>query len=153
MHMLVNEAHVTMMKRNGQPYSILVVDDDPTFCTIMKELLRQNGFEVRYAYSVDEALERIRDSEPHLILTDVMLPESDGLTLIRYLRASPRWSHIPMIVVSARVMPDEQAAASKAGADAFIPKPFSFSKLRSTIDTFLIPNHNSPEQRSDLSST
>jgi CheY-like chemotaxis protein len=140
--MLVEDTYRTMTNRDAQQYSILVVDDDPTFCTIMKELLRQNGFDVRHAYSVEEALERIREREPDLILTDVMMPDSDGLTFIRYLRSSPRWSHIPTIVISARVMPAERAAASQAGADAFIPKPFSFSRLRSTIDLFLLPQND-----------
>ena len=140
--MLVEEIYPNMKKRDGKPHSILVVDDDPTFCTIMKELLRQNGFDVRHAYNVDEALERIREREPDLILTDIMMPGTDGLSFIRYLRSSPRWAHIPTIVISARVMPAERAAATRAGADAFIPKPFSFSRLRSTIDLFLIQQND-----------
>jgi CheY-like chemotaxis protein len=118
-------------------HSILVVDDDPVFCTIMHELLRRSGFEVRLAYSVDQALANVRRRRPDLILTDLMMPDTDGLNLVRELRANPVWARIPTIVVSAKVMEADQHAAAAAGADGFLCKPFSLQRLQTTIASYL----------------
>jgi len=123
------------MSKNAQ--IILVVDDDVSFCSIMEELLRADGFDVYLAYDVPHALSLLEQLKPDLILADIMMPDIDGLWLIRNLRSKPAWRNIPTIVVSARTMPDERAAAEDAGADAFVPKPFSFVDLRSAIGTFL----------------
>ncbi len=119
------------------PFSALVVDDDTAFCAIMKEILARDGFTVHVAYDVPQALELLRGIKPDIILSDIMMPEIDGITLIRNLRSEPNWADIPTIVVSARTMPAERAAAKDAGADAFVPKPFSIRDLRATINTLL----------------
>jgi CheY-like chemotaxis protein len=118
-------------------WRILVVDDDPDFCTVIGELLRLFAMEVHKAHCVDEALTLLGRLTPDLILTDVMMPGTDGLELIRRLRAEPTWRSIPTLVVSARVQKDEQMAAMLAGADAFLPKPFSLRELRAAIATYL----------------
>ena len=119
--------------------SILVVDDDAAFCTIIRELLVRHGFSVRVARGVEDALHLVRQDPPDLILTDIMMPEVDGLTLIRRIRANPHQYGIPTIVVSAMVMARERSAAVQAGADAFLPKPFSFTQLKTTIQAVLAP--------------
>ncbi len=118
---------------NTHPSRVLVVDDDHSYCTIIRELLVRNGYEVRLAYSVDEALILLKEERPDLILTDLMMPEVDGITFIRHLRATPPHSEIPTIVVSALVLARERAAAAQAGADAFVAKPFSINQLQATI--------------------
>ena len=120
-----------------KPQIILVVDDDVSFCTIMEEYLKADGFEVYLAYDVPHALSLLEHMTPDLILADIMMPDIDGLWLVRNLRSKPAWSNIPTIVVSARTLPEEQAAAKEAGADAFVPKPFKFGDLRTTIGTLL----------------
>ncbi len=116
---------------------VLLVDDDEAFCTIMRELLLRHGFQVRIASAAEEALNLFRQERPDIILTDIMMPEIDGLTLIRRIRSSPRGANVPTIVVSALVLARERAAASQAGADAYLAKPFSFSELRTTIQSVL----------------
>jgi CheY-like chemotaxis protein len=118
-------------------YCILVVDDDPSFCMIMREVLCADGYDVRLAYNVPQALSMLQEAKPDLILSDVMMPDIDGLTLIRNLRTDPFLSEIPTIVVSAKAMPEERKAAQSAGANAFIPKPFQLQDLRETIMAFL----------------
>ncbi len=119
------------------PFMILVVDDDPSFCAIMKEFLSGDGFEVYLAYDVPHALRLLKIFIPDLILADVMMPDIDGLWLIRDLRSKPIFANIPTIVVSARTLPEERTAAKEAGADAFVAKPFSFGDLRTMIHSFL----------------
>lgn len=126
-----------MSSQNGCPRSILIVDDDPVFCSIVRELLKRSGFQVLVAHSVREALGQLEVRLPDMILTDVMMPEVDGLQLVRRLRARAEWARIPTVVVSARVMEEEQAAAREAGADAFLAKPFSIGRLRSTIEDYM----------------
>ncbi|MGA9533690.1 MAG: response regulator [Anaerolineales bacterium] len=116
---------------------ILVVDDDPIFCSIMEELLRRHGYRVQAAFSVPEAMDLLRQEKPDLILTDVMMPEVDGLTLVRTLRSDPGWDQIPTVVVSARVMEMDRQAAAAAGADGFLEKPFSFQRLHTMINGYL----------------
>jgi two-component system cell cycle response regulator DivK len=121
------------LKMDSHPARVLVVDDDDSYCTIIRELLVRYGYEVRVAYSVEEALTSLQDERPDLILTDLMMPEVDGITFIRHLRATPPHSGIPTIVVSALVLARERAAAAQAGADAFVAKPFSIQQLQATI--------------------
>lgn len=126
-----------MLESNANQGSILVVDDDPTFCAIMRELLSRNGYEVKRVYSVLEAIEELEQAIPDLILTDIMMPDVDGLSLIRALRSHEAWSRIPTVVVSARVLESDRVAAREAGADDFIGKPFTFKRLTSTIQPYL----------------
>jgi CheY-like chemotaxis protein len=117
--------------------SVLIVDDEPDFCKVIEEILVTQGMVVRHAYSVNQALESMRSEAPDLVLTDVMMPETDGLTLVRSLRAEPGWREIPTVVVSARVQETDQQAAMNAGADAFLAKPFSIRQLRAVLEPLL----------------
>ena len=122
----------------AQP-AILVVDDDPTFCAIMAEILRMYRARVYTAFSAEEAMAVLEQVTPDLILTDVMMPEVDGLTFVRRIRSGAVQARIPIIIVSAGVSHREQAAAMQAGADQFLPKPFSIMDLRAAVGN-LLPN-------------
>jgi len=123
--------------RTKRPYVVVVVDDEPDFCTVVSELLKSQNLIVHAAYGALEGLSLIQNVHPDLVLTDVMMPQVSGLELIRRLRADPVLGRVPMIVVSALVKCEEQAAALSAGANAFIPKPFSIQQLRETIAQYL----------------
>ena len=122
----------------ARPYIIVVVDDEPDFCTVVSELLKSQNMVVHMAFGALEALSLMESVRPDLVLTDVMMPEVNGLELIRRLRADPVLGRVPTVVVSALVKREEQAAAMDAGADAFIPKPFSVRQLRETIAHYLL---------------
>jgi CheY-like chemotaxis protein len=119
------------------PYIVVVVDDEPDFCTVVGELLKSQNLVVHMAYGALEGLSLIENVRPDLVLTDVMMPQVNGLELIRRLRADPVLSCVPTIVVSALVRSEEKEAALRAGADAFIPKPFSVRQLREAIAQYL----------------
>jgi CheY-like chemotaxis protein len=133
--------HPQMASRRGLPPnpSILVVDDDPTFCAIMGEILRMYHADVQTATSAEDALAVLEHMTPDLILTDVMMPEIDGLTFVRRLRAEGPFTRTPIIIVSAGVSNREQTAAIQAGADRFLAKPFSLVELQTAVGT-LLPN-------------
>lgn len=117
--------------------SILVIDDEPDFCTVVTEILQLYGFHVYSANSVAEALTFLEKTRPDLILTDVMMPETDGLSMIRDLREHPGWADIPAVVLSAKASPEDMAAARTAGANDCLPKPFSVHQLRSVIEAYV----------------
>jgi CheY-like chemotaxis protein len=116
---------------------VMVIDDEPDFCTVVGELLGISHMEVQKAYSADEAVDLMEKRTPDLILTDVMMPGQDGLTFLRHVKARPDWQAIPAIVVSACVRQEDREAALRAGADAFLPKPFSWEQLRRAIAPYL----------------
>lgn len=126
-----------MLESSGATASILVVDDDPTFCTIMRELLTRQGHAVRVAFSVAGAIDQIEAHTPDLILTDIMMPETDGLSLLKALSDRQEWASIPTVVVSARVLESDREAAKAAGAMDFISKPFTLQRLKTAIQPLL----------------
>jgi CheY-like chemotaxis protein len=138
---LKRESQTTLRPEpTGQPgsqTSVLVVDDEPDFCQVVKEILSIDGMLVSEAHSVVQALATLAHKAPDLVLTDVMMPDIDGLDLVRSLRSEPLWSGIPAVVVSARVLEEDREAALQAGANAFLPKPFTARELRETIRPLL----------------
>jgi CheY-like chemotaxis protein len=122
--------------------AVLVVDDDPVFCAIMYEVLTSDGYEVHLAYDVFQALALLECCTPDLILSDIMMPEVDGICLVRTIRSAPAWSQIPTIIISAKAMPEDRVKALEAGANAFVPKPFSIKQFRNEITKYL-PAHSS----------
>lgn len=116
---------------------IVVIDDEQSFCDVVAEILRSFGFEVHTAYSVEGAIPILEKDIPSAILLDIMMPGIDGLTFIQHLRTRPRFADLPIIISSAKYMAKDQSAALNAGADLFLPKPFSASDLRQAIETVL----------------
>ena len=103
----------------------------------MGEILRMYQARVYTAFSAEEAMALLETVTPDLILTDVMMPEVDGLTFVRRIRSGAVQARIPIIIVSAGVSHREQTAALQAGADQFLPKPFSITDLRAAVGSFI----------------
>jgi DNA-binding response OmpR family regulator len=116
--------------------TILIIDDETAYAFALCEILRADGFEAHWASGAKQALEYLQELTPDLLIVDVVMPEISGLSLIRMLREQAAWSQIPIIVISARAMLDDRAAALTAGADAFLSKPFSRKDLHSAIRPF-----------------
>lgn len=126
------------MSQNGSGrLRVLVVDDEPSFCLAISEILNLAGYEVSQAESVLGAINILNLQLPDLILTDIMMPDRDGLSFLRLLRDDPEWSQIPAIAVTAKAMPEDRQAALDAGADGYLSKPFSAGELKRTIAEFL----------------
>ncbi len=121
---------------NGKLH-VLVVDDEIAFGNVMREVLVSFGMDVRVAVGATQALGEMRREPPDLLMVDVMMPEVDGLSLIRMVQKEPSWLAIPIIVCSARAGQTDQNEALFAGADAFLAKPFTADELRRALRPFL----------------
>jgi len=122
------------------PRTVLVIDDERGFCDVVSVILESQGYEVQQAYEANDAFGMLTETVPDLILTDLMLPEIDGLSLIRRLRETPSWAQIPVVMISAHSDPEIQESAKQAGADGFIAKPFSATELRTTVRSYFLEN-------------
>ncbi|MCL1600055.1 MAG: response regulator, partial [Actinomycetia bacterium] len=116
---------------------ILVVDDDPDILQFVQMNLELDGFEVELAGGGREALEKAAAAPPDLMLLDVMMPEIDGLTVLRRMRADPPTANIPVIVLTARSLAEDRVKGLDLGADDYITKPFDLEELISRIRTVL----------------
>ena len=105
---------------------ILVVDDDVKIVRLVRMYLERAGYRVVEALDGRSALAAIAAEAPALVVLDVMLPELDGLAVLRAVR---RTDQTPVIVLSARGMTDDRIAGLEAGADDYLPKPFSPAEL------------------------
>lgn len=120
-----------MLKPSDQ--NILVIDDEKSFCEVVAEILLNDGYQVQKAFSASQALSILESFDPTLIILDIMMPDIDGLTMVRRLRSLPRFAHLPIIVSSAKFQEEDKREALEAGANHFLTKPFSAQELRNSI--------------------
>jgi two-component system KDP operon response regulator KdpE len=113
---------------------LLIVDDEPQITRVLRTSLGAQGYEIRVASDGEMALEIMRDWTPSLIVTDLAMPNLDGVNLCRRVRA---FSQVPVIVLSVRGQERVKIEAFDAGADDYVTKPFSFNELSARIRAHL----------------
>jgi len=114
---------------------ILVVERDPHIRELESYFLNEAGFAVDFAADGIAALERARELQPDIIITEVLVPKLDGLALCRAVKNDPRLRHVVMLVFSILAV---QSRASEAGADAFLMKPLAEKRLVDTVRQLLL---------------
>jgi CheY-like chemotaxis protein len=118
---------------------ILVVEDDPDIMRILLHTLTAAGYAVFPAYGGDDALKKVQQVKPDLVLTDLAMPNMSGVEVIELLRRDPRTSDIPIVAVTAYVWDGLAQAAGQVGCDGFIAKPFSTKHLLQEVQKYLAP--------------
>ena len=118
---------------------ILLVEDNPANQLLAAAVLERDGFEVRIAESAQDALNAIAESRPDLVLMDIQLPEMDGLTLTRLLKANPATAAIPVVAMSAHAMVSDRDQALASGCAGFIPKPIDTRVFGEQLRGYLHP--------------
>lgn len=113
---------------------ILVVDDERPIADILKYNLEKEGFQVLLAYDGNEALQLAFDEKPSLIILDIMLPQKDGFTVCRELRAS---LNVPIIMLTAKEDEADKVLGLELGADDYVTKPFSARELVARVKAAL----------------
>ena len=117
--------------------TIMVVDDNPEIVSILQFMLKQKDFNVICAYSGLQLLAGLEEQKPDLIILDVMMPEMDGLEVLRRLKGSPETSSIPVILLTALDRYENVLSGYKVGADYYITKPFTKTQLMTGINRLL----------------
>ncbi len=119
------------------PPTILVVDDEAGIARMIQVLLEARGFATVVTHSGDEALTRLQVHPVDLVLLDVMMPGMDGYEVCRRVKADPRWQHIPVIMLTAKVAVRDIVHGLEIGADEYITKPFNSEELIARIKVLL----------------
>lgn len=109
---------------------ILVVEDDFDISNMLRIYFQSQGFEVGVAARGGEALELVRQQQPHVVVLDIMLPDIDGYEVCRRLRGNLRTSHVPIIFLTQKDERSDKIQGLELGADDYITKPFDIEELR-----------------------
>jgi DNA-binding response OmpR family regulator len=121
-----------MAKKN-----ILVVDDNATIASIVREALKNEGYSVTCAHSGEEALDHLDGQTVDLIILDVLMPQMDGFEVLRRVKASPKTISIPVIMLTVNDKHDDVLEAYKLGAECYITKPFRPRELIHNVQLVL----------------
>lgn len=116
---------------------LLAVEDEPRNAALLEAILGRSGYRLHVAGDLAEAREFLADETPALVLLDRHLPDGDGLDLIGTIRGSDRTQRVPILLVSASVLPRDQAAAVGAGCDGFLAKPVRVRPLLDEVQRLL----------------
>ncbi len=116
---------------------VLVADDDPDILTVVKVNLELDGFEVDTAVDGEDALQKATSNPPNVIVLDIMMPRMDGLTALHRLRSQAATASIPIILLTARGLPEDRVRGLELGADDYITKPFDITELAARVRAVL----------------
>ncbi|MFE1586015.1 response regulator transcription factor [Streptomyces sp. NPDC058737] len=116
-----------LTRADGTPVRVLVVDDEPDLAEVVTGALRYEGWDVRAAASADAAVREARAFRPDAVVLDIMLPDRDGLSVLRDLRAEQ--PHVCVLFLTARDAVEDRITGITAGGDDYVTKPFSLGEL------------------------
>ncbi len=116
---------------------VLVADDDPDILTVVKVNFELDGFEVETAVDGEDALQKATAQLPEVIVLDIMMPRMDGLTALHRLRSQAATANIPIILLTARGLPEDRVRGLELGADDYITKPFDITELAARVRAVL----------------
>ena len=112
---------------------VLVVEDDPGVRRMLELMLAAEGYEAESASDGREALARLDQVPPDLVILDVMMPGVDGFTVLRELRTRDGWETVPVVVPTALGTDQDMWQGWQSGADYYLVKPFSIEELRAIV--------------------
>ena len=136
--MLDTEREITefISSGNNKRGSLLIAEDNEDIRAYMNEELSKM-FDIRLAGNGEEALQMIKENEPDIVITDMMMPVMDGIKLCSHIKQNISTSHIPVIMLSAKTDSKDELEAFKTGADDFMVKPFSMAVLIAKMQNML----------------
>ena len=116
-----------LTRPDGSPVRALVVDDEPSLADLVSMALRYEGWEVKSALSGEAAVAEAKAFQPDIVVLDIMLPDIDGLEVLKRMRGDGR--DIPVLFLTAKDAVDDRVAGLTAGGDDYVTKPFSLEEL------------------------
>lgn len=118
--------------------TILLVEDEATNRKLVRVVLgRQDGYRILEAESVREALARLAEVKPDLVLLDIRLGDGSGLDVVRAMRADRRFDHVPAVALTAQAMKDDEARFLAEGFDGYLSKPVDTRRLPELVERYL----------------
>src|SRR5574341_553478 len=103
--------------------TILVIEDDPDVMRIIRHALSNAGYRVISAYGGEDAIRKVQELKPDLVLTDLAMPKISGVQVVQAIKQEPETQHIPVIAVTAHVWDGLAQSAGQVGCDGYIAKP------------------------------
>ncbi|HEY2187500.1 MAG TPA: Hpt domain-containing protein [Caldimonas sp.] len=116
---------------------VLVVDDSLTVRRVTQRLLVREGYRVTLAKDGLDALERLAEEVPQVVLSDIEMPRMDGFDLVRNIRSDPRWRDLPVIMITSRIAQKHRDHATELGVDHYLGKPYSEEDLLALIARYV----------------
>jgi twitching motility two-component system response regulator PilH len=116
--------------------NVLVVDDSKTELAHLTDVLTRGGFAVRTAENGDDAMRRLEEEKPDLILMDVVMPGRNGFQLTRAITKDPRWSDVPIIMCTSKNQETDRVWGMRQGARDYVVKPVDSAELLGKIRAF-----------------
>ena len=117
--------------------TILIVEDNEKNMKLVRDILQHKGYTTLEATTGEEGWRLALAERPDLVLMDIQLPDIDGIAVLGRIRADASFDAMPVIAVSASVMPADQSKIAGSGFDAFIPKPISLKPFLATVERFI----------------
>src|SRR6478609_1389724 len=121
------QAAARLQRLDGSPVRVLVVDDEPNLTELLGMALRYEGWEVRSAGTGVEAVRAAREFDPDAVVLDMMLPDFDGLEVLRRMRADN--ANVPVLFLTAKDAVEDRVSGLTAGGDDYVTKPFSLEEV------------------------
>ena len=116
---------------------ILIVEDNDKNLKLVRDILQFKGYRTIEATTAGEGVRLAREELPILVLMDIQLPDFDGITALRQLRADPVTRDLTVLAVSASAMPEDQKRILESGFNAYITKPIDIRSFLGTIEQFI----------------
>jgi len=114
---------------------ILIIDDEPDIRALIAQVLENSGYEVLHAASGEQGLELLDTAPVNLVILDIMMEGMDGWRVCECIKADPRFSHIPVLLVTVRTLISEHEEEKNRLADGVLLKPFSLRELQNVVST------------------
>jgi len=127
-----------MTADGGRRHRVLVVEDEDNIAIALDYLMTREGYDHDRIANGGDALARIRDTHPDLVLLDVMLPEVSGYEICQGIRLDPTLADVKILMMTARGSAIERRKGLALGADGFISKPFELKELREEVRRLLV---------------
>ncbi len=124
--------------------TILIVEDNEKNMKLVRDVLRHHGYTTLEASTGGEGIRLALGGRPDLILMDIQLPDTDGVAVLRRIREDRALDPVPVVAVSASVMPDDHAKIVASGFDAFVTKPIALKPFLETVRRLLASGRVAP---------
>ncbi|WP_304516312.1 response regulator transcription factor [Cellulomonas sp. JH27-2] len=124
-----------LTRPDGSPVRALVVDDEPTLAELLSTALRYEGWQVQHALTGTAAVKQVKETDPDVIVLDVMLPDLSGLEVLRRVRATH--PNVPVLFLTAKDAVEDRIAGLTAGGDDYVTKPFSLEEVVARLRALL----------------